>query len=114
MTQHLQMWISIVALALTAINVVWSWVVQSRSAAASKLTEVAAKVHEVDCEVEAHDKRIQSLESEFKHLPTRQEIADLKVQMVEIVGQMRVAETEIQGAARTIRRVEDHLRETRP
>ncbi|MEP9402051.1 DUF2730 family protein [Sphingomonas silueang] len=109
MTQHLQMWISIVALALTAINVVWSWVVQSRSAAASKLAEVVAKVAEVECDVEDHGRRIQSVESDLKHLPSRQEIADLKLQLAEISGHLRVVESEMTGAVRAIRRFEDHL-----
>ncbi len=99
-------WVSAAALIMTIANFVWVWSAQSRTATATKLNEV-------ECDVEGHDKRIQSIESELKHLPTKEEISDLKLQLTEVVGQLRVAESEMASAVRTIRRIDDHLRESR-
>lgn len=69
----------------------------------------AAKIEKLICDVDKLESVAQRLESEIKHLPTIEVVNQLTVQMTSLTGQLRVVETELQGAARAVRRVEDHF-----
>lgn len=91
-----------VSLLLSIANMVWTWM--SKGGAAT-----AAKLRELDESFGDHDKRIQSIEGELKHLPSKEDMAAIELQLNTVQGQLQSAERELAGVARTARRIEDHL-----
>lgn len=94
--------LTVVSLLMGTINLLWMWVSASKNA-------TAKKVEEIECALDEHGRRIQTVEGELKHLPTKDDVANLNLQLAQVLGQLKVTESELAGVARTVRRVEDHL-----
>ncbi len=79
------------SLALGIANTIWAW-----------LSRGSAKTAD-------HERRIQSIEGEMKHLPSKEDVGALKLAVAEVNGKLNTAESELGSVARTVRRIEDHL-----
>jgi len=92
-------WVAIIALLVAIANTVWVWL--------SQPGRVAKQRHETVLEnLKQHDRRIQALESDQKHLPTKDDLHELKEQFARL-------ETEIETMGVTVRRIDDYLRSNR-
>jgi hypothetical protein len=94
--------LSAAATALGLANALWSWMNKGEAATAKRLDEIEET--QLD-----HGRRIQSAESDLKHVPSKEDISGLKLQLSDMSGKLNTAESELGGVARTVRRIEDHL-----
>jgi len=58
-----------------------------------------------------HDRRIQAVEGELKHLPDKDMVTDLRLALAELKGNVGALTGEMGSIARTVRRIEDYLQE---
>lgn len=61
-----------------------------------------------------HDRRIQALEGEFKHLPSKEDIHALTLAVETMKGELGKMGATYDGVNRTVRRIEEYLLEERP
>lgn len=82
----------------------------------------ATALASVDAALDAHEKRLIAMEGEFKHLPGRQDVSDLKLAISELSGTVGRLEEQLKGSVgrldeqvgsigRTVHRIDDWLRE---
>lgn len=72
-------------------NMVWTWMSKGGARAAD------------------HERRIQAIEGELKHMPSKDDITNLRLQLTELNGRMGTFDAELASIARTARRIEDYL-----
>ncbi|NML88363.1 DUF2730 family protein [Sphingobium sp. TB-6] len=95
---------AILALMLSAANMLWTWHAKSQSAAADRVK----KVEEGQGELE---NRVLKLEADFRHLPTKEDLSAVSLQVERVLGKVSKQESEITSVARTVNRIDDYLRE---
>lgn len=95
--------VSVGALLLGIANIVWVWM-------RTREGETATRIKEISDDLEDHERRIQSVESELRHLPSKDDFAELRIVITQLQGSIKTSETEIGGIGRSVRRIEDHLR----
>jgi hypothetical protein len=96
--------LSFVAVLVSIANMLWSWHTKSQSAAADRVKKLEDRLDHVE------DRQI-SLEGEFKHLPTKDDISALRIQLADVLGKVNVQENSLTAIARTVNRIDDFLRE---
>lgn len=96
--------LSFVAVLVSIANMLWSWHTKSQSAAADRVKKLEDRIDLVE------DRQI-ALEGEFKHLPTKDDIHVLRVQLADLLGKINRQESEIGNVVRTVNRIDDYLRE---
>lgn len=93
-------WVAIVAFLVAIANTVWVWM--------SQPGQLAKKQNEeLNDDLKAHDRRIQSLESDSRHLPTKEDFHKLVEQFARMQARM---ETEMESMGHTVRRLDNYLR----
>ena len=116
MIETLNAWAGFVALVLASANTIWVWVRTSGNDTAARLQAIEDKVDKkvggLGESLKGHDRRIQQVESEIKHLPSQGAVASLTVSITELNGRLSVLDSELEGLTRTVRRIDDHLRKT--
>lgn len=83
-------------------NLLLTWVNLSRQPTETKMAEL-------ECDVENHGERIAKVENTIQHMPTQNDLHGVKLQLTEMIGSLRVVQSELAASNRTMRRVEDHL-----
>ena len=68
--------------------------------------EVTERLKVIEKKLIADDRRIQHLEDNFKHLPTREQISELKVALAQV-------STTVDSTNKTIHRIESDIRDFR-
>lgn len=115
MIQTLNSWLGLVALLLAIVNTIWIWLRTSGADNAAKFKEIEEDVEQKHAEVcedlKNHDRRIQALEGEMKHLPSQEAVSALTISITELNGKLGIFDAEMGSLTRTVRRIEDHLRE---
>ena len=96
-------WIIGGAALLSAGNFVWTWLRASHQ----PTTEAIEKL---DACQDDHGRRIQSIESEMRHMPSKDDLQKVTVSLTAMLGRMDVIQTELAGTSRALRRMEDHIR----
>lgn len=104
MLGSVQALISVLALLVGIGNVIWTWISKSQSAAADR-------VKKIEEEQDALDIRLIKLEAEFQHLPTKEDVSALRLQIETLSGMLKQQASEIGSVSRTVRRIDDYLRE---
>lgn len=111
---QIQAWLSIGALLIGIANALWIWLSRPARDANKRIDEANERVDELISladeradrhreELKNHDRRIQRVEDEMRHLPTKDDLNR--------VGQSVTAmKTELDIVARTINRIDDFLR----
>lgn len=94
--------IGAIGVLLGIVNLLLTWLNATRQPTVQKLTEL-------ECDVEDHGKRIATVENTIQHMPTQTDLHSVKLQLTEMIGSLRVVESELAATGRTMRRVEDHL-----
>jgi len=96
-------WLTMAALALGIGNSIWA--VMTRGA-----VQTAGEVAEHDRTLVDHDRRIQAVEGEIKHMPSKDKITELLVSLTEVRGKLEAFDSELSSVNRTVNRIEDYLR----
>ncbi|KGE00988.1 DUF2730 family protein [Rhizobium sp. YS-1r] len=58
-----------------------------------------------------HDRRIQAVEGEMKHLPSKDSVNELKLALTELKGDFKTLTETLGSVSRTVHRIDDYLRE---
>lgn len=64
----------------------------------------------VGAELERHDRRIQSMEDELKHLPDKEAVHELKISIVSLEGTVKAMDAQLTGLNRLVANVDSYLR----
>ena len=99
---ELQQWLGLIALFVSIGTTAFAWVT-----ARSKVNSEHLK--RVDDSLKVHDRRIQKLESEMEHLPSKDSQHQLELAMKEIQGDVKLMATNMESVQRTTRRMEEFL-----
>lgn len=109
----LVIWLSLIALAFGIANTVWVWLRTSSGDVKTKIKALSDKIEaeftKVTDNLKGHDRRIQAVESEVKHLPTKDDFNELKVQMTALAGTVEGHSSELKAVGRTADRIEGIL-----
>lgn len=100
-------WLSVIALLISISNTLWFWVsrpARDTSARIDKLNEeINDRADRHREELKGHDRRIQRVEDELRHLPTKEDIVMLGTKLTAM-------ETELGMVAKMTHRIDDFLR----
>lgn len=106
--KDLFMWASIISSPILSVIAIVGhlnrWASSGEEALRSKQASQESKL--VD-----HDRRIQSIEGELKHLPTKDQVNDLKLAISELGGAVSTMKETVTSVQRTVHRIDDWLRE---
>lgn len=106
MGQDLARWIATAAMALAAINTLWMWVRSGR-------LPTEAAIEKLDGRLDEHARQIQAIEGEMRHMPTKDDLQKVTLGLAQMLGRMDVIQTELASTSRSLRRMEDHMREAK-
>jgi hypothetical protein len=104
MFDPLQSLFSLIAVAASIANIVWTWISKGHAASAEKAKSIEENVDRLEM-------RVLQLEGEFKHLPSKHDISELRLQLENVLGKISRQESEISNVNRTVIRIDDYLRE---
>lgn len=93
---------AIVAMLVSIANIVWTWHMRSQSAAADRVKQVEIRLDLVE------DRQL-TVEGELRHLPTKEDVHGLKVQLADVLGVIGRQGSEITAMARAVNRIDDYL-----
>ncbi|MDT7533747.1 DUF2730 family protein [Sphingobium sp. SA2] len=94
---------AILALLVSLLNIAWTWHMRSQSAAADRVTKLETRLDLVE------DRQI-SVEEQLKHLPTKDDIGAIRIQLEHVLGKIGRQESEISKIDRVLNRIDDYLR----
>lgn len=107
-------WLSAISLLGTMVNGLWFWLSRPARDTNKRLDATNKRVEELASEanaradrhredLKAHDRRIQRVEDDMRHLPTKDDLAELSHELVGV-------KTELGIVAKTVARIDDFLR----
>lgn len=95
------------ALLIGIANALWLWISRPAADVNKRIDTVEGLIAERHGEalegMKAHDRRIQRVEDDLRHLPTKDDLH-------EVVTRLTAVKTELDTVARVVHRVEDYLR----
>nr|WP_302849073.1 DUF2730 family protein [Sphingobium sp. AS12] len=95
---------AILALLVSAANMLWTWYERSRSAEGERVKKVEDRLDLVE-------DRTLRIEGQIVHLPTKDDVNAVKLQLVELLGITNRQQSELAGMVRTVDRIDRYLRE---
>lgn len=108
-------WLGLFALIISVGGFLWSHLTSGGKAAMTKLDAFIAAREKKDAEINhdlaEHDRRIQAVESELKHMPDKDSVVDLKLAIAELRGSVGVLGETVGSVSRTVHRIDEYLRE---
>ncbi|MFD1330244.1 DUF2730 family protein [Mycoplana ramosa] len=72
---------------------------------------LTSRTEQVEGKLVEHDRRIQRIEDELKHLPSKDQVNDIKLAMSDLKGTVAVLGESMASVSRTVHRLEDYLKE---
>lgn len=111
-------WVSIVALLISIGNVLWAWfsrpardlgtrLDQHRAETDKRFEDAEKQVDEAWEGLKGHDRRIQRVEDDLRHLPTKKDLHEVELKVNAI-------KTELDIVAKVVGRIDDFLRSQKP
>jgi hypothetical protein len=97
-------WLGLIALLISVGTSVVLFVGSGAKANASKLDKQETKL--ID-----HDRRIQAVEAEMKHMPDKDTVNELKLAMSDLRGNVNTLAESVGSISRTVHRIDDYLRQ---
>ena len=101
--KDLLMWLGVAGTLLGIANT--AWIMFGR--AAKPLTD---KIAEYRKDLVDHDRRIQAVESELRHLPSRLDVSKLEITTTRLEGDLKTLNDQLGTLNHTVRRIDDYLR----
>ena len=105
-TELIRNWVAVIALVISASSVIVVWLKAPGQSIARKLGEIRE-------DLKKHDRRIQRVEQEIKHLPTSEEVAELQIGVTRLEGDMKRIEETLGGVKSTVQSIDNYLRQNR-
>lgn len=96
--------LTVIAVGLGILNTVAVWLLTGAR-------KVQAQIDAHEKKLTDHDRRIQSLEGDFRHLPSSEEMEELKIAVTRLDGRIATFDEQLDSLRHTVRRVDDYLRE---
>lgn len=96
--------IALLAFIVSVSNTVWTWISKGQTATADRVKKTEEDIDKVEA-------RVLQLEGDYKHLPTKEDVNGLKLQLTEVSGQLRSTDNELKSVGRTVGRIDNYLRE---
>ncbi|MGO4561961.1 DUF2730 family protein [Rhizobiales bacterium 3FA27D7] len=101
MPETVSEWLSFALSFIALAVIVYGWFTSGEKTIAKDLDshkETSAKaLTAIDAGLDAHERRIQALETELKHLPDREQAHRLELAMVELTGSMTALDERLSG-----------------
>ncbi|MEX0971511.1 MAG: DUF2730 family protein [Paracoccaceae bacterium] len=98
----LKNWLSVLATVLSLGAIAYAWLTRRSTENSGRLSQAEKKLVE-------YDRRIQSIESDLKHMPDHEQIAGIRIAITKLDGGMQRVEDLISAQTRAMQRVEKHL-----
>jgi septal ring factor EnvC (AmiA/AmiB activator) len=98
----LKNWLGAVALIVSLSGVVYAWLT-------SRSKDNTSRLNSVETDLVDHGTRIQSIENELKHMPSKDDVNELKLQMSEMDGSIGRMSENLRSVNKTVNRVEEYL-----
>lgn len=98
----LREWLGAAALVISIGVTIYAWIT-----ARSKVNSEHLKA--VDGAMKGHDRRIQNLESEIQHMPSKDSQHKLELSIAQMSGEMKTMSANMDSMTRTTRRMEEFL-----
>jgi ABC-type nickel/cobalt efflux system permease component RcnA len=95
-------WLGFASLVISVITAIWTLVNKSTKPYDDKL-------HALEVSKAQHDRRIQSLEEELKHLPNKEMVHQIQLAIARMEGHLGKVEASGAATERTVRRIDDYL-----
>jgi predicted nucleic acid-binding Zn-ribbon protein len=110
-----------------AAGAVYTWLATRQAAARKEIEALTTRLDEaelkllnaghnsmaladVGTKLADHDRRLLSMENEFKHLPAREDISELKLAISELKGTVKAMGAELTGFGRVVANIDTYLR----
>lgn len=71
----------------------------------------AKKLDAIEKKLIDHDRRIQAVEGEMKHMPSKDMVNDIRLAMADMKGTVGTLTETLASVSRTVHRIDDYLRE---
>lgn len=97
-------WMGVVGGLLGIVNIAWTLVGKGSKGIVDKLEK--NRVDLID-----HDRRIQALESELKHIPSAAAFTDLRVAVTKLEGHLSRLDDAVGRVSATVRSIDNYLRD---
>lgn len=92
--------LSVVSLLISIGSAVWSWFSKGNAAIVAALERVSNKVIE-------HDRRIQRVEDQLPHMPSKDQVAEMVIELGRVVERLTAVRDDVHRQGESIRRIED-------
>ncbi|MGB3834466.1 MAG: DUF2730 family protein [Mesorhizobium sp.] len=110
-------WVSFLLSAIALAGIVYGWFTAGEKQVAKDLAAHKQKhgedMNAIDGAIALHDRRIQSLETEFQHLPNKDSLVELKLALSDLKGTVGRLDESLGSVQRTVLRIDDWLRADR-
>ncbi|MGO4558309.1 DUF2730 family protein [Mesorhizobium sp. 2RAF21] len=117
MVELLAPWISLALSVIALMTIVYRWFTSGEKKNAEDLTDhrdkVSKSLEAVGQSIAAHDRRIQAVEADLKHLPDKDSVNELKLTMAKLEGTVGRLDESLSSVQRTVLRIDDWLRTDR-
>lgn len=117
MPETISQWVSLILSVITLAGIVYGWFTWGQKTSAADLTAFKDKqseaLGEIEDKLDAHDRRIQNVETELKHLPDKDSVVELKLAMADLKGTVGRLDESLNSVQRTVLRIDDWLRTDR-
>ncbi|ADZ70104.1 DUF2730 family protein [Polymorphum gilvum] len=100
--QEIKEWLGAVATALSIGAIVYTWLTARSRANSDTINSHERKLRE-------HDRRLQKVENEVDHLPTKDDFNELSLKLERSNGLLGKIEAEYKGLHEAVRRIEKYL-----
>ncbi|PHQ63546.1 MAG: hypothetical protein COC10_05610 [Sphingobium sp.] len=96
--------VGFLALMVSCASMLWTWYEKGRTAASDRVKTLEGRLDLME------DRQLR-VEGEVAHLPTKDDVNNLKMQLVELLGITNRQQSELSTLVRTVNRIDDYLRE---
>ena len=101
-------WLGLVAIAISLGGVFFAWLTAGSKDNAKQIDALRQSNEHITAE---HERRIQTLESEMRHLPDKDTVIDIKLSIAKLEGAFGRLDEKLGGVARTVQRIDGYLKE---
>ena len=110
-------WAGLIAVLMTVGTALFTWFTASGRNAMEALKAHRKEQHDLDKALDHkladHDRRIQTVESELKHLPDKDSVMELKLSIADLKGTVGTLGESMGSISRTVHRIDEYLRNDR-
>ncbi|MBI1246145.1 MAG: DUF2730 family protein [Alphaproteobacteria bacterium] len=104
---------SIGAFIMSAGGVFYTWLTARSKSNSEDIKAIHSDFAEVKKDVEDIEARLRVIDSEWKHLPDKETINDLKISMTEMRGTVNTLNESLKSIARTVGLIDEYMRKDR-